>query len=76
MNQINNNSETEMLSEAKAAKALGVSRTTLLRLRHAGAIRFYRILHRVLYSEAHLAEFRSNAEQNTTLKNSSQSMAA
>lgn len=50
----NDNSQIEMLSEAKVAKALGVSRTTLLRLRNSGAIRFYRIGHRVLYSEAHL----------------------
>jgi len=72
----NNSSQSEMLSEAKAAKVLGVSRTTLFRLRNSGAIRFYRIGYRVLYSAAQIQEYCSKVEQNTTPKNPSQSMAA
>lgn len=53
---------TTLLSEAEAAKRLGVSRVTLLRLRRRGAISHFRVATRVLFSEAHIQEFLERAE--------------
>ena len=52
-----------LLSEHEAAKRCGVSRITLLRMRKAGRIRFYRIGTRVLFSQAQIEEFLSSVEE-------------
>jgi len=52
-----------LLSEHEAAKRCGVSRITLLRMRKAGRIRFYRIGTRVLFSQTHIEEFLASVEQ-------------
>ena len=53
-----------LLSEAKAAEFLGVSKMTLLRKRNAGDIGFFRVGFRVLYSkEKHLLPFLNACEK-------------
>lgn len=53
-----------MLSEAEAAKFLGISKMTLLRKRNAGKIGFFRVGFRVLYSkEKHLIPFLQRCER-------------
>lgn len=57
-------SEKRLLDEREAAKLLGISRGTLLRLRADGALSFYRIGGQVRYSlEKHIAPFLAKAEQ-------------
>ena len=52
-----------LLSEAAAAKFLGVSKMTLLRKRHAAEISFFRVGARILYSkEKHLHPYLSKHE--------------
>ncbi len=53
-----------LLSEAEAAKFLGISKMTLLRKRNAGNIGFFRLGFRVLYSkEKHLLPFLEQCER-------------
>lgn len=53
-----------LLSEAEAAKFLGISKMTLLRKRNAGTISFFRVGFRVLYSkEKHLIPFLQQCEK-------------
>lgn len=53
-----------LLSEAEAAKFLGISKMTLLRKRNAGTISFFRVGFRVLYSkEKHLIPFLQKCEK-------------
>lgn len=53
-----------LLSEANAAKFLGISKMTLLRRRNTGEIGFFRVGFRVLYSkEKHLIPFLQNCEK-------------
>ncbi|HEV7859084.1 MAG TPA: helix-turn-helix domain-containing protein [Pyrinomonadaceae bacterium] len=53
-----------LLSEKEAAAFLGVSRITLLRMRQAARIGFYRVGTRVLYSqETHLQPFLDKCER-------------
>ncbi|HZI61707.1 MAG TPA: helix-turn-helix domain-containing protein [Pyrinomonadaceae bacterium] len=61
--------QLNLLSEHEAAKRCGVSRITLLRMRKAGRIRFYRIGTRILFSQAQIEEFLASVEEGTkTLK--------
>lgn len=53
----------KLYSEREAAEKLGISRITLLRMRQAKRISFFRIGTRVLYSEDHLRTFLSNCER-------------
>jgi excisionase family DNA binding protein len=55
--------EQSLLSEYEAAKRCGVSRITLLRMRKAGRIRFYRIGTRILFSQAQIEEFLASVEE-------------
>lgn len=55
--------ESKLLSEPEAAVRCGVSRITLLRMRKAGRIRFYRIGTRVLFSRQHIEEFLASVEK-------------
>lgn len=53
-----------LISEAKAAEFLGISKMTLLRKRNASEIGFYRVGFRVLYSkEKHLLPFLEQCEK-------------
>lgn len=53
-----------LISEAKAAEFLGISKMTLLRKRNAGEISFFRVGFRVLYSkEKHLIPFLERCEK-------------
>jgi len=61
---MNDNTANGLISEREASVRLGVSRTTLLRARGAGRIRFFRIGTRVLYSETQLDEFLAPCERN------------
>lgn len=58
-----NRTTTNLITEDEAAKALGISKATLFRLRKTGEIRFYRIRDRVLFSHSQVEEFLSKAEQ-------------
>jgi hypothetical protein len=61
--EIENIKEPSM-TEAKAAKFLGISKITLLRKRHAGEIGHFRVGIRVLYSkEKHLIPFLQDRER-------------
>jgi excisionase family DNA binding protein len=54
----------ELLSEKQAAQKLGISRITLLRMRQASRIGYYRIGTRVLFSEeAHIRPFLESVER-------------
>ena len=56
-------SEKKLLDEREAAKLLGISRGTLLRLRADGALSFYRIGGQIRYSlEKHIAPFLAKVE--------------
>ena len=55
--------ELDLVSENEAAKKCGVSRITLLRMRKAGKISFYRIGTRVLFSQAQIEEFLASVEE-------------
>lgn len=50
-------------SESAAAKVLGISRVTLLRMRKRGQIGFFRIGWRVVYSADHIQEFLDRCER-------------
>ena len=63
--------QQNLLSEHEAAKRCGVSRITLLRMRKAGRIRFYRIGTRVLFSHAHIAEFLASVEEGKKFRRAS-----
>ena len=61
---ITNQISEPLISEAKAAEFLGISKMTLLRKRNAGEIGFYRVGFRVLYSkEKHLLPFLEQCEK-------------
>jgi hypothetical protein len=52
-----------LLSEAKAAEFLGISKMTLLRKRNAGLVGFFRVGFRILYSkEKHLLPYLASCE--------------
>lgn len=71
MQQVEATMDKTLLSEPKAAKRLGISRPTLLRLRQSGAIGFYRIASRVLYDEQiHLMPFLEKNERKPKEKKS------
>ena len=53
----------KLLSEPKAALALGVSKITLQRKRKDGSISFYQVGGRILYSPNHLEEYLAKCEQ-------------
>jgi excisionase family DNA binding protein len=55
--------KSDLMSEVEAARRCGVSRITLLRMRKAGKIGFYRIGTRVLFSESHINEFLNRVER-------------
>jgi len=55
--------EQNLLSEPEASKRCGVSRITLLRMRKAGRIQFYRIGTRILFSQVQIEEFLASVEQ-------------
>jgi len=55
--------EPMLFNETEAARFLNVSRQTLIRLRKAGQVGFYRIARRVLYGKGHLEEFLASANQ-------------
>lgn len=57
-----------LLSEREAAKRLGVSRITMLRMRQDGRIKFYRIGTRVLFGDEHLRDFLASVERNGSKK--------
>jgi len=57
------NQSLKLLSEPEASSALGISKITLQRKRKDGAISFYRVGGRVLYSPSHLEEYLSKCEQ-------------
>lgn len=62
--EIPQNINDPLLSEAEAAKFLGISKMTLLRKRNAGNIGFFRVGFRVLYSkEKHLIPFLEQCER-------------
>jgi predicted site-specific integrase-resolvase len=54
---------TNNLSEKEAARALGISRISLFRLRRAGLIGYYCIGGRVLYSPEHLNDYLATVER-------------
>ena len=58
-----NPKEFNLLSEHEVAKRCGVSRITLLRMRKAGRIRFYRIGTRILFSQAQIEESLARVEE-------------
>lgn len=58
--------EEILFSEREAARLLGVSRITVLRMRQQGRIGFYRIGTRVLFDRNHIAEFKSVCENKAT----------
>lgn len=55
--------QSSLMSEKQAAQRLGISRPTLLRLRRRGAIGFFRVATRVLFSEEHLQDFLARVER-------------
>jgi excisionase family DNA binding protein len=55
--------ETNLRNESEAARYLKISRQTIIRLRRAGLIGFYRIRRRVLYGQEHLNAFLASAQQ-------------
>jgi len=55
--------DEKLYSEREAATKLGVSRITLLRMRQAGRVGFYRIGTRVLYGDEHLQSFLVKCER-------------
>lgn len=55
--------KSELMSEAEAARRCGISRITLLRLRKAGRIAFYRLGTRILFSESHINTFLNDVER-------------
>lgn len=59
----NMNTEAETLTEAEAARMLGVSKITLQRLRNRGEISHFRIGARVLYSLEHLSDYLVDVER-------------
>ncbi len=52
-----------LLSEKDAAARLGIGQTTLVRVRGAGEVKFYRIGRRVFYSAFQLDEFLASRER-------------
>lgn len=57
------NIEPVLFNETEAARFLKVSRQTLIRLRKAGRVGYYRIARRVLYGREHLEELLASANQ-------------
>lgn len=53
----------ETLTEAEAAKLIGVSKVTLQRARKRGEVSYYRVGARVLYSMKHINDFLSGVER-------------
>jgi hypothetical protein len=49
--------DSGLRNEKDAARYLNVSRQTLIRLRKAGLISYYRIAKRILYGQEHLEPF-------------------
>ena len=56
-------SSIQLLSEPEASSVLGISKITLQRKRKDGAISFYRVGGRILYSPSHLDEYLAKCEQ-------------
>ena len=52
-----------MMTDAEVCEFLGISRTTLWRLRSAGKISYYRVATKVLYSIEHVEELLTNCER-------------
>ena len=53
----------QTMTEAELIKYLGVSRTTLWRLRRAGKISYYRVATKVLYSIDHVDDLLASCER-------------
>jgi excisionase family DNA binding protein len=53
----------ETMTEGEFAKAVGVSRVTLWRLRAKGLVPHYKIGTRILYSKQHIEQFLKSHEQ-------------
>jgi excisionase family DNA binding protein len=49
--------QRETMTEGEFAKAVGLSRITLWRMRQKGELPHYRVGNRVLYGQHHIAEF-------------------
>lgn len=49
--------ERATMTEAEFAKAIGVSRVTLWRMRQKGQLPHYKLGKRILYGQHHIAEF-------------------
>jgi excisionase family DNA binding protein len=58
------------MTEAEVCRSLGVSRTTLWRLRRAGKLSYYRVATKVLYSLDHVEELLANCERRMPAKRS------
>ena len=56
------------MTEEEFCRFLGVSRTTLWRLRRAGKLSYYRVGDKVLYSAQHAEEFLVNCERRSRSK--------
>lgn len=61
--QIEKTNVRELLGEKQAAKMLGVSRPTLLRIRKKGEIRFYEYGGRIRYKTEFLDEYLKRTER-------------
>ena len=64
-------STTDNLSEKEAARALGISRVSLFRLRRAGLIGYYCIGGRVLYAPEHLRAYLTTVERRPSARRNS-----
>jgi excisionase family DNA binding protein len=56
------------LTEKEFCERVGISRMTAFRMREAGLLPYCRIGTRVLYTEAHIAQFLSNLEHNSRIE--------
>jgi excisionase family DNA binding protein len=56
------------MTEAEVCRSLGISRTTLWRLRRAGKLSYYRVAAKVLYSLEHVEELLANCERRMPAK--------
>ena len=58
----------KVFTEAEASMEIGVSRTTMWRLREEGKIPFRQVGRRVLYTQEHLQAFIDRCERQTKTK--------